>query len=149
MIEPKERVNFFQENYELITESIDELIFIINHKNEIEYINKLPLMKLMGYNVDDLMGKSWLNYVHTEDLEKAINTLESCSEGNRISLEIRLQHRNGNFKTFKSNYSKTNRSPRTDQTLIILRDLTPLAVQKEAEDKEGKKSLSWEGLSKK
>ena len=131
MIEPKERVKIFQDNYELITENINELIIIINQKSEIDYINNLPLMKSLGHSVDNLLGKSWLNYVHSGDLEKVINTLEICSEEKLINQKIRLQHRNGNFKTFKSSYSKANGYYGTDKILIVL---TPLLEQKEAVD---------------
>jgi PAS domain S-box-containing protein len=132
MIEPKEMIKIFQENYKAITENIEELIVIINQTNQVEYINKLPLMKSLGYSIDDFMGKSWLNYVHREDLEKVINTLEICSEENPISQKIRLQHRKGNFKTFTANYSMIN--GHHNNILIVLKDLIPVVAQKEEED---------------
>ena len=71
MIESKERSKIFQEICELITENINELIIIINQVGEIESISNLPLIKSLGYKSDDLIGNSWLNYVHNEDLEIA------------------------------------------------------------------------------
>jgi len=110
MIESEERSKIFQENCELITESINELTIIINQVGEIEYINNLPLIKSLGYKSDDLIGNSWLNYVHSEDRETAINVLESCTEGKPVVQQLRLKHANGIYKNFKFSCKLTNES---------------------------------------
>ncbi len=76
MIESEETFKLFRDSCDLITESINELIFITNQRNEIEYSNKFPVIKSLGYKNDELIGNSWLNYVCPEDLETTINLLE-------------------------------------------------------------------------
>ncbi len=121
MIESKERSKIFQENCELITENINELIIIINQVGEIESINNLPLIKSLGYESDDIIGKSWLNYVHSEDLETAINVLENCTEGKPVVQELRLKHANGSYKNFKFFCKLTKNFNESNGFLIFLR----------------------------
>ena len=121
MIESKERSKIFQENCELITENINELIIIINQVGEIESINNLPLIKSLGYKSDELIGNSWLNYVHSEDLETAINVLENCTEGKTFIQELRLKHANGNYNNFKFYAKLTKDFNKAKGFLIILK----------------------------
>ncbi|MBY8985429.1 MAG: PAS domain S-box protein [Candidatus Lokiarchaeota archaeon] len=121
MIESKERLKVFQENCELITESINELTIIINQVGEIEYINNLPLIKSLGYKSDDLIGNSWLNYVWYEDLETAINILDKCTEGKPVVQMLRLKHANGIYKNFKFYCKLKNNFYDSKGFLIILK----------------------------
>ncbi|MFX1376820.1 MAG: PAS domain S-box protein [Promethearchaeota archaeon] len=130
MSELRETVRLFQDDYEIITENINELIIIINQRNEIEYVNKLPLMKFLEYENDDMIGKSLLNYVSDVDLENFINALENCTKGITITPEIRLKHKNGYFKCFRSRCSIIDKYNMPDKILIVLEDITEDLEQK-------------------
>ncbi|MBY8988855.1 MAG: PAS domain-containing protein, partial [Candidatus Lokiarchaeota archaeon] len=123
MIESSEWAKMFQENYELITENINELITIINQNNEVEYINNRPLIKSLGYIADDLMGNSFLNIVYHKDLESVINLLEVCTENRPITQKLRLKHKNGIIKTFEGSFSITIGYHEKDRILIILNEI--------------------------
>lgn len=101
LIETYENLNIFKEKYDLITENINDLVSIINQEYKIEYFNKKPLIKTLGHESDDLVGKSWLNYVHQDDLKLTINSLNDCNLYGQVSQELRLRHKNGSFKRFK------------------------------------------------
>ena len=142
MIESSEWAKIFQENYELITENINELITIINQNNEVEYINNRPLIKSLGYIADDLMGNSFLNIVYHKDLESVINLLEVCTENRPITQKLRLKHKNGIIKTFEGSFSITIGYHEKDRILIMLNEIiedyglkteVPIIEDKEAE----------------
>lgn len=129
MIKSEEISEIFRENYELITENINELIFIINQRYEIENSNFLPVINSLGYDRDELLGKSWLNYVYSEDLEEAIKLLENCNGNNSLEQNLRLVNKSGKIKSFNC---MTNLI-KQDTTLLILKDLNELQEEKKKE----------------
>ncbi|MFX1481172.1 MAG: PAS domain S-box protein, partial [Promethearchaeota archaeon] len=123
MIESDESSKIFQNNYELITENISELIFIINEGYQIEYINKVPVMKFLGYSSDKLIGNSWLNYVYNEDLTFTIKSLEICNGGKTINQKLRLVHKNGTARQFQAKFSLIKGYTEQENILLILKDI--------------------------
>ncbi|MFX0028432.1 MAG: PAS domain S-box protein [Candidatus Hermodarchaeota archaeon] len=134
MIESKERVKIFQDNYESITENINELIVLVNQKGEVKYINHKPLLKSLGYMADDIIGKSFLDYVNYENLETVINVLKICNEKEPITQEIRLKHRKGYFKTFESKFSIPIGYYEKNRVLLVLNEIIYGLKKKEADD---------------
>ena len=48
-----------KEKYRLITENANDIILVLNQKLECEYVNEQILIKLWGYNKDDLIMVFW------------------------------------------------------------------------------------------
>ena len=100
MIEVEDGPGFSDTKLKLISENVNELISIVDTDRKIEFINKIPHLKILGYHEKDLMGNSWLNLVHPEDLKKVRNTLKINAKRKDLIKEIRLRDKNGNFKKF-------------------------------------------------
>jgi PAS domain S-box-containing protein len=133
MIKPERISNIIRDNYELITESIKELILIINKRNEIEYTNKIPVIKSLGYQNDELLGKSWLNYVYYEDLERAILLVEKSDEINSETQELRLLDKNEKIRTFECICRKINGYFDRENIMLMLKDITDITERRIAE----------------
>ncbi len=135
MIETYENLNIFKEKYDLITENINDLVSIINQEYKIEYFNNKPLIKTLGHESADLFGKSWLNYVHPDDLELTINKLNDCKLYGQVSQELRLRHKNGSFKRFKLQVKEFVGRNEIKKLLLILRDMTEIGEFGQIEQK--------------
>lgn len=122
-----------EEKFKLITENVNELISIVNKDYKIEFINIVPHLNVLGYNEEDLKGKSWLKLVHPKDLKKVKSNLKLDSEHMHLIREIRLIDKKGNFKKFKFEVRAFVDNSNTDKFIIILSHITKLIDKRETE----------------
>ncbi|TKJ22974.1 MAG: hypothetical protein CEE43_04465 [Promethearchaeota archaeon Loki_b32] len=122
-----------EEKFKLITENVNELISIVNKDYIIEFINMVPHLNVLGYNEEDLKGKSWLKLVHPKDLKKVKNNLKLDSEHMHLIREIRLIDKKGNFKKFKFDVRAFVDNSNTNKFIIILSNITKLIDKRETE----------------
>ncbi|MCG6186393.1 PAS domain S-box protein [Maribellus maritimus] len=55
--------------------------------------------RTLGYKAIDIEGKSYINFVHPDDLEKTSNTLEKLlKKGEEIDFVNRYKHKNGTYR---------------------------------------------------
>ena len=134
MVEVQEKLRIFEESFEMITESIDEPLFIINQDYVVEYASQLPLLKLLGYSNDELQGNSLLDFIYEEDLEVAIYTLKNCPDNKTDSTRLKFKHKLGVVKIFEFYVQKTVDYNRTVKFLIILKDFTEIIEQRKMEN---------------
>ena len=135
MFEVKETLDLMSTKFNLISENIEELILIVNTDSKIEFVNKLPHLKILGYTEDDLIGKPWLDFVHPEDLKKTRKSLKNNGNPNNLSKEIKLRHKSWYFKPFKFNTRVFKDYDGTIKTLIILRDITEIVETRKIKNK--------------
>jgi PAS domain S-box-containing protein len=129
LVEVQERLRVFEDSFELITESIDEPLFIINQDYLVEYVNNLPLLKLLGYSNNELQGNSLLDYIYEEDLEVAIYMLKNCPDNETDTTRLKFKHKLGDVKNFEFYVQKTIIYNRTAKFLIILKEITDIFEQ--------------------
>ena len=135
MFEIKGTLDLMSTKFNLISENIEELILIVDTDSKIEFVNKLPHLKILGYNEDDLMGQPWLDFVHPEDLKKTSKSLKNNGNPNYLSKEIKLRHKRGYFKPFEFNTRVFKDYDNTVKTIIILRDITEIVETRNINNK--------------
>ncbi|MHA1492105.1 MAG: PAS domain-containing protein, partial [Promethearchaeota archaeon] len=89
--------------FNYIFENASNLIIIVNEKFEIEYCNKEPHYQLLGYNPKEVIGKSPLDFIHPKERNYIIKNLNKVFEGIEEKIEIRLKHKENNYKWFEIN----------------------------------------------
>ncbi|MFX1489760.1 MAG: PAS domain S-box protein, partial [Promethearchaeota archaeon] len=124
MIKTEEKLNIFENCHEMITESINELLLIVNNDYNIEYVNERPLLKVLGFNNNDLIEKSFLNYVHHEDYDEAINLFATSSIDKTNTSRIKFRHKNGEVVLFEVIIKRTFDYSGIEKFLIIMKDLS-------------------------
>jgi len=90
-----------EDKYNLIIENINDLIFIINLKFKFEYINQKIVNAKLGYQNDDLLGFSCLDFIHPEDIEQIVNILQNGKNDNKVKTELRIRHKDGHWLWFE------------------------------------------------
>ncbi|MHA2182414.1 MAG: PAS domain S-box protein, partial [Promethearchaeota archaeon] len=126
MFEISETLDLMSTKFNLLTESIEELILIVDRDSKIEFFNKIPHLKILGYNEDDLRRQIWLEFVHPEDLKKTRKTLKNSRNPDYLSKEIKLRHKKGYFKPFVFNIRVLKDHDGSVKSMIILRDKTEI-----------------------
>ena len=113
-----------EEKYRLISENANDLIEIMNQNFEYEFVNEDAHKRIMGYGKEDLIGKSALDFLHPDDLGKAVKTFEDGVNIGEGSTELRYRHKDGHYlwlelrgKTFIDKFGET-------KGIVISRNIT-------------------------
>ena len=116
--------------FQRMVESISDVIYKIDHQGVIIYFS--PIGKdVWGYDKEDVIGKSFIEFVHPDDKEKLINRFIEFGTGVQKPLVYRLKNKAGEFK-----WVRTKTKPRIENGVFAgatgtLIDITDL---KQAED---------------
>ncbi|MFX1393928.1 MAG: ATP-binding protein, partial [Promethearchaeota archaeon] len=118
-----------KEKYHLISENARDLITILNNKYEYEYINEQAYLNILGYNNDDLIGKSAFDLLHPEDQEYMINTYQISKDGfqglqGEGHDELRIRAKNGQYVWIETLSRVFINSEGKSKVMIIGRDIT-------------------------
>ncbi|MFX0140321.1 MAG: PAS domain S-box protein, partial [Candidatus Hodarchaeota archaeon] len=130
--ELKERIKELQElkeKYHIISENARDLITILNNKLEYEYINEKAYLNILGYNSDDLIGKSAFDLLHPEDQEHMINTYQISKDGfqglqGEGHDEIRIRAKNSQYIWIETMSKVFINSEGKTKVMVIGRDIT-------------------------
>jgi PAS domain S-box-containing protein len=86
-----------EERYRKIIQNANDLIFVLNPKLEVEYLNELSVKNLLGYSINDIIGKKPFYFIHPKDHQKVIQAIKKgIKEGKGIA-EFRVKDKNGNY----------------------------------------------------
>ncbi len=119
---------------QIFLENIDVLIGIIdpNNKFEFEFVNEHIYLNLLGYTSKELIGESFLNLLHRDDLPKVKKILKSKTESKDYLNEIRLKHKNNKYIWFEIKKKRFKDNSNKKKILIILKNISS---RKELEEK--------------
>jgi len=119
----EEELNQSLNKYRIITENANDVIGILNEKYEIEYLNEQTLKKISGYDLNDVIGKNTLEFLHPDDVKNAIQGLQNGQKYGVGKNELRFKLKDGTYRWFEgSGKSIINKSGR-NKGIIVLRDI--------------------------
>ena len=113
-----------KEKYRLMIENINDLISIIDQLFKFEYVNENTLKNLLGYTSKEIIGRSYLDFVHPEDKDRAIETLTTDFRSGMSVIELRIKHKEGVWIWFECRGQTFSSKKGTHNTLIISRDIS-------------------------
>jgi PAS domain S-box-containing protein len=91
-----------QEQYRLIAENTSDLICLIDMQGKFTYVSPSH-RDVLGYSTDSLVGGSCLDITHPDDRTNAeAGLLRSAAQPRSESHEIRMKHKNGEWKVFET-----------------------------------------------
>ncbi|MFX1298169.1 MAG: PAS domain S-box protein, partial [Promethearchaeota archaeon] len=85
-----------EEKYRFITENMDDMISIIDHKFKIEYMNEAQ-QKLTGFMHEELMGKMAVDFLHPNDIKRVIKMYEEGVKAGVGRGEFRMRRKDGSY----------------------------------------------------
>jgi PAS domain S-box-containing protein len=111
--------------YRALIENSSDGVFLIDRKGEIIYASPSTI-RLLGYRVAQLEGRSFLDIVHPEDYETTrecyVATLKH--PGKPIPGVFRLQHARGDWRYIEVLAMNRFHDPSVDATVLNYRDIT-------------------------
>jgi len=135
----KEALKESEEKYRLISENANDLIVVVNQKFEIEYMNEPIYRKLTGFPRDEVIGKSVTEFIHPDDLKKAVKAFTRGLEIGEGMEELRFKQKDGNWYWVEINGITFIDDKGEKKALFIARDITEkkkiLEALKESEEK--------------
>ena len=120
-----------EENFRFITENVNDVIIILNKDLKVEYVNELPLNKIAGYHSDDLIDKNGMDYIHPDDLAKALNEFTKSLKMGEASIELRLRHKDGHYVWTEAKGNMIIDHEGTLKAHIIVREISQRKIAEE------------------
>ncbi|HID42845.1 MAG TPA: GAF domain-containing protein [Archaeoglobaceae archaeon] len=120
----EERLKMSEEKYRTTFENTGTAILIFEEDTTISLVNS-ELKKLSGYKKEEVVGRSWTEFVHLDDLEKMLEYNRARMSGVKVAknYEFRLIDKEGNIKYI---YSTFESIPGTKKSVASLIDVTPI-----------------------
>ena len=111
--------------YRSLIENSTDLVAILRADGEIGYTSP-SVSRLLGYYPEEIIGKNVLSFLHTEDQALVVSALTPGIPVEQIGafLEIRLQHKNGDWRWFEANGFELKDTPVINGTVVNCRDIT-------------------------
>ncbi len=117
--------------YKTILNNINDLVFNLNDQFKIEYINKNVLYEKLGYNKNQLLGNSLINYIDEENKEQVINQLKNRFKPENKRKTIKIKDINNKWISFeytgKSYYDNMGKM----RYFLVLQDITKRRIAEE------------------
>jgi PAS domain S-box-containing protein len=86
-----------EEKYRSLVENISDVIFEIDGRGSLTYISSV-VRNVIGYEVEYLIGKTFLEFVHPEDRELLMNRFSELTKGVEYPLEYRIVGKSGEVR---------------------------------------------------
>jgi two-component system cell cycle sensor histidine kinase/response regulator CckA len=113
-----------EELFRLITESAADMIAVVDTNGQRVY-NSPSYEKILGYTNEELNSTLPFEQIHPEDQDKVMRAAsEAQRTGVGMSVEYRMCHKNGSWRTLESRASTIMKNGRVEKLVIVNRDIT-------------------------
>jgi PAS domain S-box-containing protein len=121
----QEPLRYGEELLRLLIEHPSDIIVIANDVGTIRY-GSLSLERILGYQQEDILGKSVFEFVHPDDLPKVINTFTDATQNPNVlySLEHRFRHKDGSWCFVESIGKRFHSETEGVMVVINMRNIT-------------------------
>ncbi|MDY6835919.1 MAG: PAS domain S-box protein [Chloroflexota bacterium] len=94
----EEKLLYSETRFQLLTENISDAIAIIDSEGTIRYETS-SAERILGYKPEELVGKNGLEFIHPDDLPKALGVFSDIMAipNTRASMEVRYLHKDGSW----------------------------------------------------
>lgn len=114
-----------EERFRALVQHSSDIISVIEPDRTRRYVS--PAVEwILGYTPQELTGKSPTELIHPEDLERVSATFEECLNlpGSLRTIEYRLRHKNGSWRTFEAILNNLIENPAVGALVAWARDIT-------------------------
>ncbi len=114
-----------ENKYRSLIENLNEIVYILNENAEIEYISP-NIEEISGYSPSELVGKSYTEFIHPDDIEGRIKQFEKVLSGDGEPSEYRFITKEGDVRWVRTNANPIIEEGKTVGIQGILTDITDL-----------------------
>jgi len=90
-----------EERFRLLTENASDVVIVLDEGGTVSYASP-SVRQVGGYEPEELIGRNAVELAHPDDLALVANALRiaAAHPGERVTLEVRLRHRSGDWRNF-------------------------------------------------
>jgi two-component system, cell cycle sensor histidine kinase and response regulator CckA len=129
--EAKEALKRSEERFKALVQNSYDVVSVADENSKIQYISP-SIMRILGIDAEDFVGKIGFDFVHPDDVEKATahHKLAGETVDDTIALEIRARHADGTWRWLEITSHNQLDNPAINGIVTHVRDITD---RKEAE----------------
>ncbi|HEX2092373.1 MAG TPA: EAL domain-containing protein [Longimicrobiaceae bacterium] len=111
------------EYFRSLLENTHEVILVVDTDRATRYVTPAAA-KALGYAPEELIGRDALELVHPDDRERIREVIREAWLGNGRTLEGRVRHRDGSWRTFEGTGRNRRDDPAVRGIIVNARDVT-------------------------
>jgi PAS domain S-box-containing protein len=131
----EEAVRESEEKYRSLVENINDVVFNIDLNGTITYISPVA-ETITGYSIDEYKEKNLAEFIHPEDLSKAISGFERSLKGIKGETEFRAITKDGSYRYMRSSSNPIFEAGSVVGLTGVITDITEHRLAEEALQKE-------------
>jgi len=114
-----------EERFRCLVQNSSDIITILEADGTIRY-GSASMERILGYQTEDLVGKSAFELIHPEDVQNLLNTFTQLLQNQKASasIEYRFRHQDGSWRFIESAGSNLIAEPAVGGIVINSRDIT-------------------------
>ena len=117
-------MQILKDNYLILSNSVNDLICVINLKLEIEFVNEKVYLKLLGYSNEDLIGKNIRNIIDRKDVNKIQEIIEKIINNEELVVDIQYNHKDGKKVWLEVKIKLLEDKDKGKKVLLISKDIS-------------------------
>jgi PAS domain S-box-containing protein len=117
--------------YRALLENLNEIIYVDDEKANVAYVSP-NIFRLTGYEAHEVIGKSFMDFVHPEDLVGRMDVFLKILSGEEQATEYRMRTKSGEYKWVRTNARPIMREGALVGIQGALVDVTDLKEAEEA-----------------
>jgi diguanylate cyclase (GGDEF)-like protein/PAS domain S-box-containing protein len=108
-----------------LVENARDVIHVINPDRTTRYVTP-SIKRLLDYEPEEIIGRSVMEFIHPDDLERALVELRAgrAAPGTGMPIEVRVKHRDGSWRIFEGVGRNLLDDPVVRGVVINSRDVT-------------------------
>lgn len=121
----EEELRKSEERFRALVQHSSDIITLIEPDTTRRYVSP-AVERISGYSPQELMGKSPKELIHPEDVERVSAAFQECLSrpGSLRTIEYRIRHKNGSWKTFEAILNNLTENPAVKAVVACARDIT-------------------------
>ncbi len=121
----EEQLRKSEERFRSLVLHSSDIILALEPDGTRQYISP-AVETAMGYRPEELTGKSATELIHPDDLERVSAAFQECLNrpGSVRSIEYRVRHKDGSWKTFEAILNNLTQNPAVGAVIACARDIT-------------------------
>lgn len=114
-----------EEHFRSLIEQTSDVIAVLDHHGAVTY-NSPSCERVFGYKPAEIIGHKVFDFIHAEDLHKAVDALKQCLQQPDVPLKliVRFRHVNGSWRTVEVIGRNVPLLAGAGQVILNARDVT-------------------------
>jgi len=121
-----------EEHFRSLTENASDIVTILGDDGILRYVSP-SVQRLLGYSMNDLLGRNAFEFMHPDDLSPVMEALADAIEkpGTTHSATFRFKHSDGSWSVLESIGQARLDQPNAYSVIVNSRDITERIRQEE------------------